>query len=499
MILKDEVLRHHVLKNIELPDIGADEVEVTEVMVKVGDILELEQSILTVEGDKASIEIPSPFSGMVKTIEVEIGDKVSTGSLLIILVLSSEVPNDITCDSSIDSAGIKDIEALQNTDLVEATEMMVKFIDNPVFEQKINILEDKKLKTDSSRMRSYEQDRKVLSNNTNVEEEPEYLPESSVSTNSKIDCVQDNTDIHATPIIRRLARELGVNLVNIKGSGRKGRIIREDVYGYLKDALRRVESTKKVFGISALQEILPWPKLDFHKFGETEEVALSRVQQISAANLSRNWLIIPHVTQFEEVDITDLEKFRKQQNTEAKTKKQDLKLTPLVFVMKAVAKALEKFPHFNSYLSEDRKKILLRKYINIGIAVDTPNGLVVPVFRQVNKKGLIELSYQLSLTFKKARDGKLSLSDMQGGCFTISSLGSIGGTAFTPIINAPEVAILGLSRSSMKPVWNGTEFVPRLILPLSMSFDHRVIDGASGARFMVYIANIMSDIRRLIL
>lgn len=244
---------------------------------------------------------------------------------------------------------------------------------------------------------------------------------------------------------------------------------------------------------------MPWPKVDFSKFGEIEEVELGRIQKISGANLSRNWVMIPHVTQFDEADITEVEAFRKQQNIEAEKKKQDLKITPLVFLMKAAAKALEEFPRFNSSISEDGQKLTLKKYINIGVAVDTPNGLVVPVFRDVNKKGIVELSRELSVISKKARDGKLTASDMQGGCFTISSLGGIGGTAFTPIVNAPEVAILGVSKSSMKPVWNGKEFAPRLMLPLSLSFDHRVIDGAAGARFAAYIATIMADIRRLVM
>ncbi|WP_230820104.1 dihydrolipoyllysine-residue acetyltransferase, partial [Yersinia frederiksenii] len=315
---------------------------------------------------------------------------------------------------------------------------------------------------------------------------------------SKGEFTENDAYVHATPVIRRLAREFGVNLAKVKGTGRKGRILREDVQSYVKEAVKRAESAPAASG-GGLPGMLPWPKVDFSKFGEIEEVELGRIQKISGANLSRNWVMIPHVTQFDEADITEVEAFRKQQNIEAEKKKQDLKITPLVFLMKAAAKALEEFPRFNSSISEDGQKLTLKKYINIGVAVDTPNGLVVPVFRDVNKKGIVELSRELSVISKKARDGKLTASDMQGGCFTISSLGGIGGTAFTPIVNAPEVAILGVSKSSMKPVWNGKEFAPRLMLPLSLSFDHRVIDGAAGARFAAYIATIMADIRRLVM
>ncbi len=314
------------------------------------------------------------------------------------------------------------------------------------------------------------------------------------------------TYAHATPVIRRLAREFGVNLDKVKGSGRKGRIVKEDIQAYVKNAVQVFEEVKsgKAPAGSAVANgaglgLLPWPKVDFSKFGETEEVELGRIQKISGANLHRNWVMIPHVTQWDKADITALEQFRKDQNALLEKTKQDVKVTPLVFIMKAVAKALEEFPRFNSSLSEDGQRLTLKKYVNIGVAVDTPNGLVVPVFKNVNKKGIIELSRELSEISKKARAGKLTASDMQGGCFTISSLGGIGGTHFTPIVNAPEVAILGVSKSEMTPVWNGKEFTPRLMLPLSLSYDHRVIDGADGARFITYINGVLSDIRRLVM
>ncbi|MEG2830702.1 MAG: dihydrolipoyllysine-residue acetyltransferase, partial [Edwardsiella sp. (in: enterobacteria)] len=305
--------------------------------------------------------------------------------------------------------------------------------------------------------------------------------------------------VHATPVIRRLAREFGVNLAKVKGSGRKGRILREDVQTYVKELIKRAETAPAAATGGSLPGLLPWPKVDFSKFGEVEEVELGRIQKISGANLHRNWVMIPHVTQFDETDITEVEAFRKQQNVESEKRKLGVKITPLVFIIKAAAKALEAMPRFNSSLSEDAQRLTLKKYINIGVAVDTPNGLVVPVLRDVNKKGIIELSRDLAEISAKARAGKLTAADMQGGCFTISSLGGIGGTAFTPIVNAPEVAILGVSKSSMKPVWNGKEFAPRLMLPLALSYDHRVIDGADGARFISFINSVMSDIRRLVM
>ncbi len=422
---------------IKVPDIGADEVEVTELLVKVGDKVEAEQSLITVEGDKASMEVPSPQAGVVKEIKVQVGSKVSTGTLIMTFEVAGGAPAASAPAPAASPAPAAPVQAAK----------------------------------------------------------PAAAPAASAGG----DFVENDAYVHATPVIRRLAREFGVNLAKVKGTGRKGRILKEDVQAYVKDAVKRAESGAQAATGGSLPGLLPWPKVDFSKFGEVEEVELGRIQKISGANLHRNWVMIPHVTQFDETDITDVEAFRKQQNAEAEKKKLDVKITPLVFIMKAVAKALEEMPKFNSSLSEDGQKLTLKKYINIGVAVDTPNGLVVPVFRDVNKKGIIELSRELAEISKKARAGKLTAGDMQGGCFTISSLGGIGGTAFTPIVNAPEVAILGVSKSSMKPVWNGKEFAPRLMLPLSLSYDHRVIDGADGARFISFINNAMSDIRRLVM
>ncbi|MDC0612681.1 dihydrolipoyllysine-residue acetyltransferase, partial [Vibrio sp.] len=328
-------------------------------------------------------------------------------------------------------------------------------------------------------------------------EAPKAAPAASAPAG---DFQENNEYAHASPVVRRLAREFGVNLAKVKGTGRKSRIQKEDVQNYVKEALKRLESgSASGKGDGAGLGLLPWPKVDFSKFGETETKPLSRIKKISGANLARNWVMIPHVTQWDNADITELEAFRKEQNAIEAKKDTGMKITPLVFIMKAAAKALEAFPSFNSSLSEDGENLILKKYVNIGIAVDTPNGLVVPVFKDVNKKGIYELSEELMAVSKKARAGKLTASDMQGGCFTISSLGGLGGTAFTPIVNAPEVAILGVSKSEMKPVWNGKDFVPRLQLPLSLSYDHRVIDGAEGARFITYLNGCLSDIRRLVL
>ncbi|ELH6445151.1 pyruvate dehydrogenase complex dihydrolipoyllysine-residue acetyltransferase [Escherichia coli] len=425
------------VKEVNVPDIGGDEVEVTEVMVKVGDKVAAEQSLITVEGDKASMEVPAPFAGVVKELKVNVGDKVKTGSLIMIFEVEGAAPA---------AAPVKQ-EAAAPAPAAKA-------------------------------------------------EAPAAAP--AAKAEGKSEFAENDAYVHATPLIRRLAREFGVNLAKVKGTGRKGRILREDVQAYVKEAIKRAEAAPAATG-GGIPGMLPWPKVDFSKFGEIEEVELGRIQKISGANLSRNWVMIPHVTHFDKTDITELEAFRKQQNEEAAKRKLDVKITPVVFIMKAVAAALEQMPRFNSSLSEDGQRLTLKKYINIGVAVDTPNGLVVPVFKDVNKKGIIELSRELMTISKKARDGKLTAGEMQGGCFTISSIGGLGTTHFAPIVNAPEVAILGVSKSAMEPVWNGKEFVPRLMLPISLSFDHRVIDGADGARFITIINNTLSDIRRLVM
>ncbi|CNK91229.1 pyruvate dehydrogenase complex dihydrolipoyllysine-residue acetyltransferase [Yersinia proxima] len=520
------------VKNVEVPDIGGDEVEVTEVMVKVGDTVAAEQSLITVEGDKASMEVPAPFAGTVKEIKISTGDKVSTGSLIMVFEVAGAAAPAAATESAPAAPAAPAASAAKNVEVpdiggdeVEVTEVMVKVGDKVAAEQSLITVEgDKasmevpapfagivkeikistgdKVKTGSLIM-VFEVEGAAPAAAPAQQAAPAAAPAkaapASAPAASKGEFAENDAYVHATPVIRRLAREFGVNLAKVKGTGRKGRILREDVQAYVKDAVKRAEAAPAAATGGGLPGMLPWPKVDFSKFGEIEEVELGRIQKISGANLSRNWVMIPHVTHFDKTDITDLEAFRKQQNDEAAKRKLDVKFTPVVFIMKAVAAALEQMPRFNSSLSEDGQKLTLKKYINIGVAVDTPNGLVVPVFKDVNKKSITELSRELMAISKKARDGKLTAGEMQGGCFTISSLGGIGTTHFAPIVNAPEVAILGVSKSAIEPVWNGKEFQPRLMMPMSLSFDHRVIDGADGARFITIINNMLADIRRLVM
>ena len=526
-------------KDVNVPDIGGDEVEVTEILVKVGDKIEAEQSLIVVEGDKASMEVPAPFAGTVKEIKIETGAKVSTGSLIMVFEAEGAAPaaaakpalKEEATSAPAATAGAKEVNVPDiGGDEVEVTEVLVKVGDKVEAEQSLIVVEGdkasmevpapfagtvKELKVSTgdkvstgSLIMVFEVEGAAKVEAPKQEAAPAQAPTKAEApaalaapkADAKGDFAENDAYVHATPVIRRLAREFGVNLAKVKGTGRKGRILKEDVQSYVKDAVKRAEAAPAAAASGgSLPGLLPWPKVDFSKFGEVEEVELGRIQKISGANLSRNWVVIPHVTHFDKTDITDLEAFRKQQNAEAEKRKLDVKYTPVVFIMKAVAAALEQMPRFNSSLSEDAQRLTLKKYINIGVAVDTPNGLVVPVFKDVNKKGITELSRELMATSKKARDGKLTASDMQGGCFTISSLGGLGTTHFAPIVNAPEVAILGVSKSAMEPVWNGKEFVPRLMMPISLSFDHRVIDGADGARFITIIGNMLSDIRRLVM
>ncbi|AGO15916.1 dihydrolipoamide acetyltransferase [Glaesserella parasuis ZJ0906] len=539
-------------KQIQIPDIGGDEVTVTEVMVKVGDTIAADQSIINVEGDKASMEVPAPEAGVVKEVLVKVGDKVTTGSPMLVLEAAGSAPAPqavaevapapaaAPTASAVVDVNVPDIGG----DEVNVTEIMVKVGDTVAVDQSIiNVEGDKasmevpapiagvvkeilvkvgdKVSTGSLIMKFEVAGAAPAAAPAPVAAEPApqaaavpapvaAAPAQSgnVSGLSQEQVVASAVYAHATPVIRRLAREFGVNLDRVKGTGRKGRIVKEDIQAYVKTAVQVFEDVKSGKAPAAAGNgvangaglgLLPWPKVDFSKFGEIEEVELSRINKISGANLHRNWVMIPHVTHFDRTDITDLENFRKEQNKLAEKQKLDVKITPVVFIMKAVAKALEAYPRFNSSISEDGQKLTLKKYINIGVAVDTPNGLVVPVFKNVNEKGIVELSRELMEVSKKAREGKLTAADMQGGCFTISSLGGIGTTHFTPIVNAPEVAILGVSKSEMMPQWNGKEFEPRLMLPLSLSFDHRVIDGADGARFLSYINGVLADIRRLVM
>ncbi len=414
------------MQQILVPDIGDYKgVSVIEVMVKVGDAINIDDTLLTLETDKAAMDVPSPFSGTVRELHVEIGDKVSQGSLILVL------------------------ETADQPAAVPAAPAATPAPASPAPQRS----------------------------------EIQATPQPSAEAAS------NGGQAHASPAIRRFARELGVDIARVTGSGEKGRVTKEDVQLFVKSSLAQGKTAG-----NGLQ-VLDMPAFDFAKFGEIETVPLSRIQKISGANLHRNWVSIPHVTQFDEADITDMEAFRKQLSAEYA--KQDIKITPLAFMLKAAVAALQKFPKFNASL--DGENLVLKQYFHIGVAVDTPDGLMVPVLRDVDKKGIVQLAVELAEISTRARDKKITASDMQGGCFTISSLGGIGGTAFTPIINAPEVAILGVSRAAMKPLYRDGEFVPRLMLPLSVSYDHRVIDGAAAARFTTYLAQVLSDIRRLAL
>ena len=526
-------------KDVHVPDIGDDEVDVTEIMVAVGDMVEADQSIIAVEGDKASMEVPAPFAGRVVEIKVAAGAKVSTGSLVMVFEVAGAAPAAVAAPvetaapvaAAPMAAAAKEVNVPDiGGDEVEVTEIMVAVGDKVDADQSLIAVEGDKASME------------VPAPFAGIVKEIKVKAGDKVSTGSLImvfevagaapaaaapvaqaaapvaaapvaaapapvaqaaaasDFVANDAYVHAAPAVRRLAREFGINLAKVKASGRKGRIVKEDVQAYVKDAVKRAESAPAAgTGTGNGMSVLPWPKVDFSKFGPVEELELTRIQKISGPALHRNWAMIPHVTQFDEADTTELEAFRKEQNAMLEKQKSDVKITPLVFILKAAAKALEAHPRFCSALSEDGSKLIMKKYIHIGVAVDTPGGLVVPVVRDVNKKGIYELSRDLAEISKKARAGKLTAADMQGGCFTISSLGGIGGTSFTPIVNAPEVAILGVSKSEMKPKWNGKEFVPRLMLPLALSYDHRVIDGADGARFVTTLSGVLSDIRRLVL
>ncbi|MFM5856192.1 pyruvate dehydrogenase complex dihydrolipoyllysine-residue acetyltransferase [Aeromonas rivipollensis] len=526
-------------KDVHVPDIGDDEVEVTEIMVAVGDMVEADQSIIAVEGDKASMEVPAPFAGRVVEIKVAAGAKVSTGSLVMVFEVAGAAPAAVAAPvqaaapvaAAPAAAAAKEVNVPDiGGDEVEVTEIMVAVGDKVEADQSLIAVEGDKASMEvPAPFAGVVKEIKVKAGDkvstgslimvfevagaapaaapvaqaaAPVAAAPAAAPvaQAAAPAAAASDFVANDAYIHASPAVRRLAREFGVNLAKVKASGRKGRIVKEDVQAYVKDAVKRAESAPAAgTGTGNGMSVVAWPKVDFSKFGPVEELELTRIQKISGPALHRNWAMIPHVTQFDEADTTDLEAFRKEQNILAEKQKLDVKITPLVFILKAAAKALEAHPRFCSALSEDGSKLIMKKYIHIGVAVDTPGGLVVPVVRDVNKKGIHELSRDLAEISKKARAGKLTAADMQGGCFTISSLGGIGGTSFTPIVNAPEVAILGVSKSEMKPKWNGKEFVPRLMLPLALSYDHRVIDGADGARFITTLSGVLSDIRRLVL
>lgn len=425
------------MKQVLVPDIGDYKgVSVIEVMVKVGDTINADDTLLTLETDKAAMDVPSPYAGVVKELHVEIGDKVSKDSLILVLESSDQQAP----AAAAAAAPVAQAAAPAAAPVVQSAPVQ---------------------------------------------------PVAAVQSAPAVQVASGQA--HASPAIRRFARELGVDIAKVAGSGEKGRVTKEDVQNYVKASLAQPRAAAGGTGL----QVLDMPVFDFAKFGAIETLPLSRIQKISGANLHRNWVTIPHVTQFDEADITDMEAFRKQLGAEYA--KQNIKITPLAFMLKAAVAALQKFPKFNASLDVGGENLVLKQYFHIGVAVDTPDGLMVPVLRDVDKKGILQLAQELGEISARAREKKITAADMQGGCFTISSLGGIGGTAFTPIINAPEVAILGVSRSCMKPVYRDGEFVPRLMLPLSVSYDHRVIDGAAAARFTAYLAQMLSDIRRLAL
>ncbi|ABV35045.1 Dihydrolipoyllysine-residue succinyltransferase [Shewanella sediminis HAW-EB3] len=542
------------LKEVLVPDIGGDDVQVIEICVAVGDQLAAEESIITVESDKATMDIPAPFAGTLAELKIAVGDTVSEGTLIAMMSAqgaSTEVtaataapePTPVAPAAPVDAAPVPASTATQVIEVkvpdigdaadVEIIEVLVAVGDSIDVDTGLITLE-----TDKATM-------EVPAPSAGVVKELKVAVGDKVSEGSLVLMLEVGASapaaivapveapvvapvaqpaqaatskppvphhpsagskpvtgaVHASPAVRRLAREFGADMTLVKGTGRKGRILKEDVQAFIKYELSRPKASAAtaVAGGAGGLNVIAAPKVDFAKFGEIEEVPLTRIQKISGPNLHRNWVTIPHVTQFDEADITEMEAFRKQQNELAAKRKTGIKITPLVFMMKAVAKTLQAFPVFNASLSADGESLIKKKYYHIGVAVDTPNGLVVPVVRDVDKKGIHELTQELTEISIKARDGKLKSADMQGSCFTISSLGGIGGTAFTPIVNYPDVAILGVSKSEIKPKWNGKDFEPKLMLPLSLSYDHRVIDGAMAARFSVTLSSMLSDIRTLIL
>ena len=459
------------LKEAKVPDIGGyDDVPVIEVLVAVGDTVAQDQGLVTLESDKATMEVPSPFAGVIKELKVKVGDTLSEGGLVAVIETGeagADAPKDAPKAEAKAEAPPAD-KAKEPDPVVEP----VAVADKP----------------DKLAQASID----AQAGKVPAQGAPPVRFEAEALIPGKVP--------YASPAVRLFARELGVDLGAVTGTEKGGRITKEDVQKYVKGVLSGATASPAAAGGGGTGlNLLPWPKVDFSKFGEVEEKPLSRIKKISGANLARNWAMIPHVTQFDDADITDLEDLRVQLNKEAEKAKSGVKLTMLAFLIKASANALAKYPDFNSSLDAAGETLTLKKYFNIGFAADTPNGLVVPVVRDVDKKGVLQISEEMGELAKKARDGKLGPAEMSGGCFSISSLGGIGGTSFTPIVNAPEVAILGVSKSSMKPVWDGKQFVPRLTLPLSLSYDHRVIDGAAAARFTAYLAQLLTDMRRVLL
>ena len=548
------------IEQIKLPDVGGEEVEIIEISVKVGDSIGEDDTIIVVETEKASMDIPAPFAGTIESLIVKAGDKIKEGDLIATLVTSASASSETvkeevatatpakiveevkteekTVEVStvsqettlvIEDIFVPDVGGDESVDVIEIiasvgdflneedgiitleTEKATMDVPTPISGKLVEILVNAgdKVKTGSLIARIEKTvvastPKEVAKEEVIVKNETPAKVESKVETVSVESHVTKTTGkAYASPSIRRLAREYGVDLALVNGTGPKNRILKDDIRLYIKSVLSNpscanlTTSSNTAGGLGF--ELAPLKEIDFSKFGEIEVVELSKIQKISGPSLQRNAIIIPHVTQFDEADITELEEFRKEQNTIYSKMNSDVKISPLVFAVKAVAKALRLYPNFNASLSTDGQSMIFKKYVNVAVAVDTPNGLVVPVIKDADKKGFEEIALELKELSIKAKAGKLTANDMQGACFTISSLGGIGGTAFTPIVNAPEVAILGLSKSEFKPKYNGKEFVPRLMLPLSLSYDHRAIDGADGARFVTTLSSLLGDIRKILL
>ena len=547
------------IEQIKLPDVGGEEVEIIEISVKVGDSIGEDDTIIVVETEKASMDIPAPFAGTIESLIVKAGDKIKEGDLIATLVTSASASNETVKEVAIATPAkiveevkteektvevstasqettlviedifVPDVGGDEAVDVIEIiasvgdflneedgiitleTEKATMDVPTPISGKLVEILVNAgdKVKTGSLIARIEKTvvastPKEVAKEEVIVKNETPAKVESKVETVSVESHVTKTTGkAYASPSVRRLAREYGVDLVLVSGTGPKNRILKDDIRLYIKSVLSNpscanlTTSSNTAGGLGF--ELAPLKEIDFSKFGEIEVVELSKIQKISGPSLQRNAIIIPHVTQFDEADITELEEFRKEQNTIYSKMNSDVKISPLVFAVKAVAKALRLHPNFNASLSADGQSMIFKKYVNVAVAIDTPNGLVVPVIKDADKKGFEEIALELKELSIKAKAGKLTANDMQGACFTISSLGGIGGTAFTPIINAPEVAILGLSKSEFKPKYNGKEFVPRLMLPLSLSYDHRAIDGADGARFVTTLSSLLGDIRKILL
>ncbi|HEV7988254.1 MAG TPA: dihydrolipoyllysine-residue acetyltransferase [Candidatus Binataceae bacterium] len=463
------------LVDIKVPDIGDfSDVEVIEVMVKPGDPVRVDDSLITIESDKASMEVPATQAGIVKEIRVKIGDKVSEGSPIVVIETAAAADGNPAAAAAPTPAAKP----------APAPTLSVVKKPAPATAQPA-----RQAKPPAAAEEAPTDSKNASSATAKSERSGPAAPESGSGTGA-----ESERKPHASPAVRKFARELGVDLHAVKGSGLNGRIFRSDVQKFVKSAIAAPARATGT-GVGAAFELAPWPKIDFAKFGEIETRPLSRIRRLSKANLARNWVMIPHVTQFDEADVTELEALRHElSETHAKD---GVRITMLAFVLKALVRVLTEYPEFNSSLDGDN--LILRKYFHFGFAADTPEGLLVPVVRDVDKKGVAQIARETAALAQAAREGKLKMTDIRGGCFTVSSLGGIGGTAFTPIINAPEVAILGLSRLARKPVWQGSAFVPRLMLPLSLAYDHRVIDGALAARFVTYLSAILSDMRRALL